>query len=1130
MVAVNKAGGAYVPVDPEYPSDRLRFILTDAQPVLVLTHSSVAQVVPDTGVARLMLDDAAVASELAGKAAARTRSLGDVAAAGAASSSVNASAAAQRRTTSAPTSVNGSGRPTTAAVTPGSDESATAGADRGDGSGDVSVDAESGPVESAVGAVRVVSPDSVSHLIYTSGTTGQSKGAIITHANLANLVREAWPVAVGERILAHATVAFDASTYEIWPALVSGGTVVVAGSPRSDLDEIASLVREHRISKAHLTPPLLAALSEHIGVDGGANPLGFLTRVIAGGSELSPALVRDLRARFPQLCVINGYGPTEATSCMSEFDTAGMPEQGSIPIGGPYGNVRCYVLDSRLQPVPVGVEGELYIAGAQLARGYHGRADLTAARFVADPFGTPSDDGLAEDTAGPLAAVSDRTAGGRLYRTGDVVRWNKSGVLEYVGRVDDQVKIRGFRIEPGEIEAALLAHPGVGQAVVVAHDSGRGKQLVGYVVADVVTATDPAVEVVDAVERNAPIPDAGAVRTFLRERLPEYMIPASIMVLDALPLTPNGKIDRKALPEPVFTAATTYRAPVTPAELVLTQVFAEVLGLDRVGVDDDFFDVGGDSIRSIQVVSRARAAGVSISPREIFEHRTVAALARAAGADQDRDALAELPGGGIGWMPLLPVTRFIRDLGAGFDRFNQSMLLDLPVGIDLDGLVATWHAVLRRHPALTARLVDDERGPGLVTVPVDEVDVAALIHRILVPHDTQFADRAELVAAEMAAAAARLAPGRGSMLDVIWFDRGPGHTGVLGVVVHHAVIDAVSWRILLPDLAAAWAQVEAGTAAGRPPVLPDAGTSLRRWAHALADAAHAPQRAAETDWWSRTLAPTGGADPAIGSRALDPVLDTTETVARIQAVVRVADTEAVLTRLPAALHTTVDAGLLAALLLAVTAWRSADGITHPSLLVRLEAHGREETVVPGADLSAAVGWFTSTYPMRLTVPPALDAAAALTDPQIATALVAEIAAQLSAVPDKGLGYGLLRYLNDATAPALADLPAPELGFNYLGRYGSADLGAAESGAGGWTPTTQVHQIAAPYPDLPAVSVIEINAMVFDTAAGPALHATFAYARNVVDEERVAALVELWLAALAGLARSVPAPHEGSENS
>ncbi|MER5218755.1 condensation domain-containing protein, partial [Streptomyces sp. NPDC002838] len=447
------------------------------------------------------------------------------------------------------------------------------------------------------------------------------------------------------------------------------------------------------------------------------------------------------------------------------------------------------------------------------------------------------------------------------------------------------------------------------------------------------------------------------LRRFVAGRLPEFMVPSVLVMLDRLPLAPNGKLDRSALPEPEFGGGE-YRAPGSAVERVLAGVYAEVLGLERVGVDDDFFAVGGDSIRSIQVVSRARGLGVEVSPRQIFECRTVAELAQVAVTDGS-DAgvvLEEFEGGGVGRLPVLPVSRYLRELGGGFGRFSMSAVLELPAGIDAAGLSATLAAVFDRHDVLRSRLVTGDEWSLEVAAP-GSVDVAGLVHRV--ECDGRWGEGwRESASRELDAATGRLDPAGGVMGQFVWFDPGAAAPGRLLVVLHHLVVDGVSWRILLPDLAAAWGRVSSG----EEPVLPEVGTSVRRWTHALQDEAASETRVAELPLWRAMV---DGPDPLLGRRALDPALDVADTADHIWVRLPARVTEALLTVVPTAFRGQVNDGLLAGLALAVAKWRQARGVTESSALIRLEGHGREEGVVPGADLSRTVGWFTSMFPVRL---------------------------------------------------------------------------------------------------------------------------------------------------------------------
>ncbi|MFF4139228.1 amino acid adenylation domain-containing protein [Streptomyces mirabilis] len=923
-------------------------------------------------------------------------------------------------------------------------------------------------------------PDSLAYVMYTSGSTGNPKGVAIHHANLVNGVlrlADVVDVRAGSRMLGATSVNFDVSAFEVFTALSRGATVEVV----RDVLELAE--RDGWTGGSLQAVP--SVFSEILDTVAGKMDVDT---VVLGGDSLPATLLDKVRTAIPQARLIQAYGQTEdfyATTFEIPEDWTGT---GNVPIGAPLGNMRTYVLGSGLVPVPIGVTGELYVAGA-VGRGYHNRPDITAERFVADPFGP---------------------AGERMYRTGDLVRWNADGQLEYLGRGDTQMKIRGFRIEPGEIEAALVAHPGVRQAVVQLRRvrADGGDRLVGYVVPveagdGPVTGEPPAHEL-----------DVEDLRRFVAGRLPEFMVPSAFVVLDRFPLDPNGKLDRRALPAPAL-QTTSFRAATTRREQALCEVFGEVLGVGSIGVDDDFFTVGGDSIRSIQVVARARARGIEVSPREVFEHRTVARLAdvaRELGAGTEAVVLPELEGGGVGWSPLPPAGQYMLELGGGYGRFQQSMVLTLPEGMDAAGLTATVQAVLDTHDVLRSRMITGADGPaGLVVSAPGTVPAHSVIRRVPCDGQWQTAAWRAVLAGELDEAAGRLDPAAGRMAQLVWFDPLDGGDGRLLVVLHHAVVDGVSWRILLPDLATAWEQVRAG----RAPALSPVGTSARRWMHALAEEATRPERTAELPLWRGIL---DGPDPLLGERRVDPVIDTMATVERVQVSVPADVTEAVLTALPAAFHGGANDGLLTALALALAQWRSQRGVAEYSTLVRMEGHGREEDLVPGADLSRTVGWFTSMFPVRLDVT-GCDLAEALAGGAAAGRAVKAVKEQLRAIPDKGMGFGLLRYLNAETARDLSVFQTGQIGFNYLGRFSSADMPEELRGLG-WTQAPEGGVIADLDADMPAMSVLDVTAVASDTDQGTQLGAVFSFPAKILSTADVKALADLWIDALAALAHHV----------
>ncbi|MFI9288333.1 amino acid adenylation domain-containing protein [Streptomyces werraensis] len=929
-------------------------------------------------------------------------------------------------------------------------------------------------------------PDNLAYVMYTSGSTGTPKGAAITHRNVVNGVRELVRVLgtpPGWRMPAGTSVNFDVSVFELLTTLTTGGTAEILPN--------ALALGERDGFDGHILSGVPSVLGELVGhLDAAAD----VRTVVFAGDVLPARLVRQVRDALPDTRIVNSYGQSESFYATTYSLAPGeeWPEGDVAPIGTPLGNMRAYVLGPGLAPAPQGVVGELYVAGACVGRGYHGRPGLTAGRYVADPFGP---------------------AGERMYRTGDLARWNARGELECVGRGDGQVKVRGFRIETAEVEAVVAAHPGISEAVVIGRElPAGGKRLVAYVVHTGEGAVgddgDGGIGDVD-VQAGA---SAAELRTYVAARLPDYMVPSAFVALGSLPLGPTGKLDRSALPEPEFHGGT-YREPRTEAERIITAAYADVLGVDRIGADDDFFAVGGDSLRSIQVVARVRAKGLELTTREIFERRTAAQLAEVAADRRDRTpVLAELDGGGVGPMPLQPVARQIFEHGGGTDRFAMSMVLELPDGIDADGLAATLDAVLDRHDLLRAALVPGDE-PSLLVREPGTVRAAGLIRRVDCDGRWDEPAAREAARAELDDAVGRLDPGAGIMADFVWFAPGTGR-GRLLMVLHHLVVDGVSWRILMSDLAEAWQRIRSGTA----PALPAVGTSARRWAAALEDEAYSPEREAELTHWQNVLEES---DPPLGARPFDPAVDVWSTVDTVRVELPADVTEAVLSTLPTAFRGTGTDVLLAALALAMRRWRGADAST----LVRLEGHGREEDVVPGADLSRTVGWFTSMYPARVDVRD-VDLDDVLAGGVAAGRAVALVKEQLRAVPGKGVGYGLLRWLNEETGEQLADCPAPQIGFNYLGRISDSDV-PEHLRAEGWGPASwSAELIALPDADLPALSALEVNSVATDTPEGPRLQAAFMFPTGVLTRERTTELAELWTEVLRGMAAYAARPGIG----
>ncbi|MGA4844597.1 amino acid adenylation domain-containing protein [Streptomyces sp. G45] len=924
--------------------------------------------------------------------------------------------------------------------------------------------------------VRPLDPRHPAYVVYTSGSTGAPKGVVMPMSSLVNML--SWHTGsygggVGTRTAQFLALSFDFAVQEILQALIVGKTLVIPEEQvRRDAHELAAWIDRHGVNE--LFAPTLVIDAVLAAAADRSTPLTSLTDLFQGGEQfrLSDELRAFCAADWRPLAH-NVYGPAEthaATTTTLPDDIDEWP--GSASIGQPLWNVSVYVLDDRLRPVPPGVRGELYIGGAQLARGYLGNPGRTAERFVASPF-----------TAG----------GARMYRTGDLVRWTRSGELEFLGRADHQVKIGGFRVEPGEVEAVLGEHPAVATAAVITREDTPGLvRLVGYAV--------PAAD--------ADLGDDGArlLRAHLEQRLPHYMVPSAVVLLDELPLTANGKLDRRALPAPGADGLPGGRAPRGEREKALCALFAEVLGVPQVGVDDGFFDLGGDSIMSIQLVGRARRVGLELSVRDIFEHRTVAALAEV--VTEAQAPAAEEPGAAYGTVEPLPITRWLAGRTAEVDAFNMSAVLQVPAGLDLAALTGAVQAVLDHHDALRARVDTtvspvwhvEVREPGAVAAAdvVRRVDARGLDGSVL----------EALLHTEGEAARDRLDVAAGSLVQVVWLDRGADTSGLLAVLVHHLVMDGVSWRVLLPDLAEAYE----ACAAGRTPELQPVGTSLRRWSQRMAELAAEPVRVAEAAWWQDVI---GGAEEPIGSRPLDAARDTYGTAGGLTLTLPVAVTEAVLTKVPSVFQAEVNDVLLTAFTLAWAKWRGG------GLLLDLEGHGREEQLVPGADLSRTIGWFTNLYPVRLDGG-SFDAAEAWAGGPAAGQVLKRVKEQLRAVPDKGMGHGMVRYLNPETRETFAELPHPQVGFNYLGRFTTAD---ADGGAD-WTPVGDLEAVAGDHPDMPLAHALELNARTHDGPGGSELHAMWTWAGGLLAEEQVRELAELWFSALEALVAHAERPDAG----
>ncbi|HEX6911248.1 MAG TPA: condensation domain-containing protein, partial [Longimicrobium sp.] len=692
--------------------------------------------------------------------------------------------------------------------------------------------------------------------------------------------------------------------------------------------------------------------------------------------------------------------------------------------------------------------GELFVGGGRVAAGYLHRPGLTAERFVADPF------------------AGDRRA--RMYRTGDRVRWLADGTLEFLGRLDAQVKVRGFRIEPGEVEGALRAHPAVRDCVVVAREDGGERRLVAYVVGDGTEAID--------------------FRAHLRERLPDYMVPSAFVGVDAIPLTPNGKLDRAKLPAPDALhagPADAYEAPRTRAEQVLAELWASVLRRERVGIHDNFFALGGDSILSIQIIARAAQQGVRVTPKQMFVHQTIADLA--AVATDAAPGQAE-QGAVTGDVPLTPVQHwFFAQAHPQPHWFNLALLFDAPSRLDAAVLQRAADALLAHHDALRTRFTRAADGwtqhvPAPHAATVDVVDLSAVDASAREAAFTEHASRVQ----------AALDLEHGPLVRFALLDRGDGPQRLL-IAAHHLVVDAVSLPVVAADLETALGQAARFEEISLPPKT----TSFKAWAERLAQHARSAEAAAELGFWTAQAAAGFAPLPTDGRGG-----ESTEGEAEhVHAVLDADETRALLTDVPPVYGTRVNDVLLAGLGRAFGRWTGAD-----ALWVDLEGHGREE-LFEGVDVSRTAGWFTAIHPLRLAVPG---------EPGAALRSVKE---QLRAVPRNGVGWGLLRWMgDDSTREALAALPVPQVSFNYLGQMGGAPAGAGDA----LLVPAEADVGALRSPRAPRPHLLGVDAAVVEGR----LHVTWTYAPSAHARGTVERLAAEYLDALRELVAHCRDPQAG----
>ncbi|MDR9801483.1 lichenysin non-ribosomal peptide synthetase LicA [Bacillus paralicheniformis] len=790
--------------------------------------------------------------------------------------------------------------------------------------------------------------DNLAYLIYTSGTTGQPKGVMVEHRSLVNLCywhNDAFKVTEQDKSAKYAGFGFDASVWEMFPYWIAGAELhIIDESIRMDITRLNQYFEENKITITFLPTQLCEQFME---LDNQS-----LRVLLTGGDKLKRIAKRSYT-------LVNNYGPTENTVVATS--TAIDPDEGMLSIGKPIANTRAYVLGQNNEVQPVGVAGELCIAGRGLARGYLNKPEETAKRFTEDPF----------------------VPGERMYRTGDAVKWLEDGRLEYIGRIDQQVKIRGFRIELSEIEVQLARLSEVQEAVVTdIEDACGNKALCSYVVANEQLDTE-------------------SLAWKLAQTLPDYMVPSFWVQLDELPVTANGKVDRRALPQPDVEAQTAeYKAPLTETEQLLADIWQEVLGIDRIGITDNFFALGGDSIKGIQMASRLQQHGWKLEMKDLFQHPTIGELSAYVQAADDQPIDQNPVEGEV---TLTPIQRwFFERRFTNEHHWNQSVMLHALTGFDPETAGKALSKLIEHHDAL--RMVYQRNGDGIVQYNRGLEETAVRPEVIRFNESGAELEAAVLKASNRIQSSIDLT--EGPLLKAAIFKTDQGDH--LLIVIHHLVVDGISWRILLEDFAAGYAQAEKG----EPIILQDKTHSFAEYAARLEEYAGSKAFAKEIGYWQEIEQAETAALPK-DDEAEDKRMRHTKTA---EFSLSKEETEQLMTKVHEAYNTEMNDILLTALGLALKEWTGQE-----DFIICLEGHGRED-IIDGLNISRTVGWFTSQFPALIQMRHSGDIGYQ----------IKQTKEELRHIPNKGIGYGIYRYLTEEGKKAKPI--KHDISFNYLGQF------------------------------------------------------------------------------------------------
>lgn len=814
-----------------------------------------------------------------------------------------------------------------------------------------------------------IRPDNLAYVLYTSGSTGMPKGVMITQKGLANYLNwaaEAYEVENGCGAPVHSSIAFDATITSLFTPLIAGKKTILIPE-KDEIETLANMLCDDNIySLIKVTPSHLEMLSRLLDGKTIKNAANYF---VIGGEALFENTLDFWRKAAPNTRFINEYGPTESVVGCCVYDaTTKTSNNAAVPIGTPVSNTKLYILDEELQTVPFGVTGELYINSIGLAKGYINMPDITQERFIQSPF----------------------NPGERIYRTGDLCRYLPCGNIEFIGRTDSQVKVKGYRIELGEIENTLLLMDEIQEAVVIKrNDLNEGNSLTAYLIKN---------KSYDEIERRE-------LSALLQKQIPEYMVPSHFIYMDQFPLTTNGKVEVKLLPKPGKNQShEKYAAPRNTTEEILVEIWKSVLGVEAVGIYDNFFELGGDSILSIQVVSKARQKGIKLTPRQIFSHTTIAEISNVV---EIVETINTEQGEVTGVVPLTPVQKwFLEKNNKNINHYNQSFLLKTDSDADSKILEQALQELLKHHDILRARFKQyntrwtQEISPYQKISILKEVDISGLPDKEIKQQVEAYCHQAQTTLDIL----------EGPAFRAVYFNNGH-KDGYLLMVIHHLLVDGVSWRILLNDLVMVYEQVQQN----KPIQLPPKSTSFKQWAEKSSDFAKSDEAENQLNYWTSQFK-----TDLVKIQTVYDYLKEENTMSANQSVIKKLDkksTQVLLQDISQVYNTQINDILLSALALTIS-----QGAMNKQVLIDLEGHGREE-LIPNTDLSNTVGWFTTQFPVVLNVKNSIGKT------------LKSVKETLRNIPDKGIGYGLLKYCgNQEVRQVVQELPKAEICFNYLGQF------------------------------------------------------------------------------------------------